>query len=130
MDCKRALEEAQDDFDRAKTIIFEKGLAKAEKRSDRSTGAGLLETYVHNGRVSVMLELRCETDFVARTDVFKELAHNLVMHIAAMNPENLEELLKQEYVKNPSMSIDDLVKEAIGKTGENMKIEKFCRFEL
>lgn len=126
MECKKALEQASGDIEKAKAIIFESGLVRAEKKAERATGAGLLETYIHNGRVGVILELRCETDFVARNEMFKELAHNIVMHIAAMNPENVEELLTQEYVKNPSIKIEELLKEAIGKIGENMRIEKFC----
>lgn len=130
MECKRALEEAEGDIEKAKSIIFERGLARAEKRSERATGAGLLETYIHNGRVGVMLEMRCETDFVARNEVFKELAHNIAMHIAAMNPEDVGGLLAQEYVKNPTITVEELVKEAIGKIGENMRVAKFCRFEV
>lgn len=130
MDCKRALDEAKGDFDAAKGIIYEKGLVKAEKKGDRETGAGLLETYIHNNRVGVLLELRCETDFVARNELFKELAHNLAMHIAAVNPSTVEELLAQNYVKDDSKTIESLIKELIGKIGENMKVEKFCRYEI
>ena len=130
MECKRALDEAGGDLEKAKSIIFERGLTKAEKKSGRVTGAGLLETYVHNNRVGVLLELRCETDFVARNELFKELAHNIVMQVAAMNPSNIQELLAQNYVKNESITIDVLIKEAISKIGENMKVEKFCRYEI
>ncbi|MFH1759053.1 MAG: translation elongation factor Ts, partial [Patescibacteria group bacterium] len=89
MDCKKALEEAGGDLDKAKEIIQERGLIKASKRAGRDTGAGILESYVHNNRVGVMLELRCETDFVAKSDPFRDLAHELVMHIAAMNPKDV-----------------------------------------
>ena len=130
MDCKKALDDAGGDFDKAKQLIFERGVAKAEKRAERKTGAGLLETYVHNGRIGVILELRCETDFVAKTDVFKTLAHDLSMHIASMNPETPEELLKQPFVKDESITISDLITQAIAKTGENIKVERFCRYEL
>ena len=130
MDCKKALDDAGGDFDKAKQLIFERGVAKAEKRAERKTGAGLLETYVHNGRIGVILELRCETDFVAKTDVFKTLAHDLSMHVASMNPENPEELLKQPFVKDESITISDLITQAIAKTGENIKVERFCRYEL
>ena len=130
MDCKKALDDAGGDFDKAKQLIFERGVAKAEKRAERKTGAGLLETYVHNGRIGVILELRCETDFVAKTDVFKTLAHDLSMHIASMNPETPEELLKQPFVKDESITIGDLITQAIAKTGENIKVERFCRYEL
>ncbi|PIR44339.1 translation elongation factor Ts [Candidatus Wolfebacteria bacterium CG10_big_fil_rev_8_21_14_0_10_31_9] len=130
MDCKKALDEAGGDIEKAKAIIFEMGLAKAERKSERKTGAGLLETYIHNGRVGVILELRCETDFVARNEKFKELAHDIVMHIAAMGPETVEDLLNQGFVKNDSITIEQLIKSSIGSIGENIKIEKFCRYEL
>ncbi|MEK7566419.1 MAG: translation elongation factor Ts [Patescibacteria group bacterium] len=130
MECKRALEEANNDLEKAKAIIFEKGLVKADKKSERSTGSGILETYVHNGRVAVLLKLLCETDFVARNDLFKELAHQIAMHIAAMNPENIDELLKQNFIMNEEITVEDLIKQSIAKLGENMKLEKFCRYEL
>jgi len=130
IDCKKALEEAENDLDAAVKIIQEKGVAIAEKKSSRVTGAGYLESYIHNGRVGVLLELRCETDFVARSDPFKELAHNLVMHIAAMNPENAEELLRQFYVRDESVSVENLIKSTIAKVGENIEVKKFCRYEL
>ena len=130
MDCKRALEEANNDLEKAKAIIFEKGVAKAEKKSERATGSGILEAYVHNGRVGVILELKCETDFVARNEDFKELAHQIAMQIAAMNPQNVDELLKQNFIMDESAIVEDIVKRAIAKLGENMKVEKFCRYEL
>lgn len=130
MECKKALEDAGDDLDKAIVIIHERGLAKAEKKGARATGAGLLESYIHNERVGVLLELRCETDFVARNPMFKELAHNLAMHIAAMNPVSGEELLKQNYVKDESLIIESLIKSVIAKIGENIKVEKFCRYEI
>ena len=130
MECKKALEEAGGDFDKAKAIIHERGLVKAEKKGERVTGAGLLHSYIHNERVGVLLELRCETDFVARNDSFKELAHNLAMHIAAMNPSSAEELMVQNYVKDESVDIEGLIKSTIAKVGENIKVEKFCRYEI
>ena|SRR3989344_6359626 len=130
MECKKALEEAGGDFEKAKIIIHERGLVKAERKGNRSTGAGLLHSYIHNERVGVLLELRCETDFVARNDAFKELAHNLAMHIAAMNPSIAEELLSQNYIKDDSINIEELIKLTIAKVGENIKVEKFCRYEI
>jgi len=130
MECKRALQEAKGDVEEAKKIIQEKGLLKAEKKSDRKTGSGILESYIHNGRVGVLLELRCETDFVTKTEDFKNLAHDLAMHIAAMNPENVEALLAQPFVKDPSKNISDVIKQVIGKIGENMVVERFMRYEL
>ena len=130
MDCKRALQESDDDLDKAVAIIHEKGLAKAERKSERATGAGLLHSYIHNERVGVLLELRCETDFAARNPLFKELAHNLAMQIAAMNPADVKEFLAQNYVKDESLTIEALLKTTIAKIGENIRIEKFCRYEI
>ena len=130
MDAKKALEESGGDFDKAISIINEKGLIKAEKKATRATGAGYLESFIHNGRVGVLMEIRCETDFVAHSDPFKELAHNLVMHIAAMNPESVELLLNQNYIKDEEMTVEALIKSIIAKTGENMRVEKFCRYEI
>jgi len=130
MECKRALEESGGDFDKAKQAIAAQGLSKAEKRKERSTGAGLLDAYIHNDRVGVLLELRCETDFVARSEPFQNLAHELTLHIAAMNPQDVDELLSQPYVKDESMTVSDFLKSVIAKTGENAKIERFSRFEI
>ncbi|MCL5004388.1 MAG: translation elongation factor Ts [Patescibacteria group bacterium] len=130
MDCKKALQDAGNDLDKAVALIHERGLSKAEKKGERATGAGLLHSYIHNERVGVLLELRCETDFVARNPMFQELAHNLAIHIAAMNPANVEELVAQNYVKDESTTIENLIKGAIAKLGENIKAEKFCRYEL
>lgn len=130
MDVKRALEESGGDLEKAKEIIEAQGLSKMEKRKERSTGAGLLKAYVHNDRVGVLLELRCETDFVARSEPFTNLAHELTLHIAAMAPEDVEELLKQPYVRDESITVSDLLKKVIAQTGENAKIEQFARFEI
>lgn len=130
MDCKRALDDAKGDFEKAKQLIMERGIVKAEKKADRATGAGILEAYVHNNRVGVMLDLRCETDFVVRSDPFRALAKELVMQIAAMNPADTSALLAQPYIKDPSMTVEQVIKNTIAKVGENMKVEKFCRYEL
>lgn len=130
MECKKALEESGGDLEKAIAIIHERGLSKAEKKKDRTTGAGLLHTYVHNGRVGVLLLLRCETDFVARADDFKELAHNIAMQIAAMEALSPEDLLKQNFIKDESITIEALIAKTIAKLGENIKIEKFCRYEI
>ncbi|MBI5079372.1 translation elongation factor Ts [Candidatus Wolfebacteria bacterium] len=130
MDCKKALVDADGNFDKAAVLIRERGLIKAEKKSERKTGTGLIESYVHNERVGVLMEIRCETDFVARSEVFRELARNLTMQIAAMNPENIEELLKQAYVKDESLTVEEIIKQAIAKLGENIRIEKICRYEI
>lgn len=130
MDCKRALEEANGDFEKAKQIIFEKGLIKAESKVERKTGSGYLQSYIHNERIGVLLELRCETDFVARSDKFRNLAYELAMQIAAMNPQDIEALLNQPYIKNENILIKDLINQSIAIIGENIKIERFCRFSI
>ena len=130
MDAKRALEEAGGDIAKAIKIIQTKGLVKAEKRIERTTGAGLIVSYIHNDRIGVLLDIRCETDFVARTDDFRELAHNVAMHIAAMNPLNMEDLLAEPFIKDQGLSIENLVKGVIAKVGENIRIEKFCYYAL
>ena len=130
MDCKQALEDAAGDLEKAKALVFKRGLIKAEKRAASKTGAGILETYIHNNRVGVLLELRCETDFVARSEPFRQLAKELAMQISAMDPASVDELLEQPYIREESKTAGDLVKEVIAKTGENIRIERFCRYEL
>ncbi len=130
MECRKALMEVNGDFDKAKAIIYERGLVKAEKKSERITGAGILWSYIHNERVGVLLELRCETDFVARNSLFRELARDLSMQIAAMNPKNSDELMEQNYVKDDSLIVENFIKSVIAKLGENIRVEKFCRYEL
>lgn len=130
MDCKRALEDADGDVEAAVKLIHERGLIKASKKGERKTGAGLIESYIHNERVGVLLELRCETDFVARADVFRNLAHELAMQIAAMNPENMELLFNQPYIKDESITVSELIKRGIATLGENIKVERFCRYEI
>lgn len=130
MDCKRALEEADGDFEKATALIKEWGVVIAKKKGERKTGAGILESYIHNDRVGVLLELRTETDFVARSKLFRELAHELAMQIAAMAPADVESLLKQPYIKDESTNVGDFIKSVIAKVGENIKVERFCRYEL
>lgn len=130
MECKRALEDARGDVAAAKKLLMERGAAKAEKKADRKTGAGLLESYLHGGRVGVLLELRCETDFAARSEPFKELAHELALQVAAMNPENVEALYKEPYIRDAGVIVESLVKQTIAKVGENIRVERFCRYEL
>ncbi len=130
MECKKALTDANGDLEEAKKLIQERGLLKVEKRAGRETGAGVVESYVHNGRIGVLLDLRAETDFVVRSEPFRELAHELVMQIAAVDAENVEELLKQPYIKDESKTVGDLVNGVIAKVGENVQINKFCRIEV
>jgi elongation factor Ts len=130
MDCRKALIEAAGDFDAAKKIIREKGFSKVEKRAGRETGAGLVHSYVHNGRIGVLVDLRAETDFVVRSEPFQKLAHELAMQISAMAPKDVTELLKQPYIKDESRSVKDLVNEVIAKVGENVSVNKFYRIEV
>lgn len=130
MDCKKALEKAGGDFEKAKVLIQEQGLIKAEKKTGRETGAGLLEAYIHNNRVGVLLELCCETDFVARAEPVKELAHDLAMHIAAMDPEDTEALLSQLYIKDETQTVENIIKQVIAKVGENIRVARFMRYQV
>lgn len=130
-DCRVALEEAKGDLKKAEEILKKRGFETAAKKADRATGEGLVEAYIHgNGRVGVLVEVLCETDFVARTDEFKKLCHEVAMQVAAMNPKDVKMLMEQEYIRDASRKIEDLVKETIAKLGENIKIEKFQRFEI
>ena len=130
-DCRKALEEAGGDFKKAEALLKSWGAEIASKKKDRATGQGLVETYIHSGgKVGAMVEVSCETDFVAKTDEFKNLAHEVAMQIAAMDPADVEELIKQEYIRDSSKTIDDLVKEVIAKVGENIVVKRFIRFEL
>jgi elongation factor Ts len=130
MECKKALMDAEGDFDRAIQIIHERGLVKVEKRLDRETGAGLIESYVHNERIGVLLDLRAETDFVVRSEPFRALAHELAMQVAAMAPKDVLELLKQPYIKDETKTVKDIVNEVIARVGENIKINAFSRLEV
>jgi len=107
-----------------------KGLTKAEKRGDREARAGLIGGYTHDGRIGVLVEVNCETDFVAKTDEFKDLVKDLTLHIAASDPQNVDELAGQEFVKDPSKTVGDIVKEANAKLGENIVVRRFERIEL
>lgn len=130
-DCKNALEQANGDMKKAEEILRKKGFEKAAKKSDRETGQGLVEAYVHQtGKVGVLVSLRCETDFVARTDEFKILAHEIAMQVAAMNPKDTAALLKQEYIRDGSKTINDLITEVIAKLGENIQLGEFKRLEI
>lgn len=130
-DCRKALEESKGNFEKAKELLKSWGIDKAASKSDRVVGAGLVDTYIHaNGKVGAMVEINCETDFVARTDEFKSLCHEVAMQIAAMDPKDVEELKKEDYIRDSTKSIESLVKETIAKIGENIVIKRFMRFEL
>lgn len=129
-DAKAALVESSGDFDKALSAMRAKGLTKAEKRGEREARAGLIGSYVHDGRIGVLVEVNCETDFVAKTDEFKELVKDLSLHIAASEPQEVKELLEQPFVKNPDISIGEYVKEHIAKLGENIVVRRFNRIAL
>ena len=171
-DAKKALVEADGDFDKALKAMREKGLTKAEKRGDRETREGVIDAYIHDGRLGAIVEVNCETSFVAKTDEFKTLAHQIAMQIASMNPlyvseadipeevkaakmkeleanfkgpEKMKEqilegqakkafqdkvLMNQPYILDDSKTVEQFIKEAIAKTGENITVKQFKRIEL
>lgn len=130
-DIRAALAESGGEVLRTKEVLRQKLGAIAERKASRVVRAGVVDAYIHsNNRIGVLLELHCETDFVARNPEFRMLAHDLAMHIAAMAPADFKTLNTQEYVRDPSRTIGDIVREAIGKFGENIKIGNFVRFEI
>ena len=131
MDAKKALEEAGGDMGKAVKLIAKKGLAKAVKKSDRETREGVIFAYVHhNNRSGAMVELTCETDFVARTDDFKTLAKELAMQVTSMDPMDVKSFLEQPYIRDPKKTVKDLMGETVGKLGENIKLVRFARLGL
>ena len=157
MESKRALEETNGDLKKAADILKQQGLAKAEKKSGRAALQGLIEIYVHaGGRIGSMVELNCETDFVARTPDFKAVARDVAMQVAAMNPRYVSEdqvpeedwagleaeyggrkkaaeavcLYQQPFIRDPKVTIFDLIREGVAKLGENIVVQRFARFEV
>ena len=146
MDCRTVLLQTEGNIDKALEILKEKGLLKAQKKAGRATGQGLVEAYIHTaGRIGAMIEVNCETDFVARTDEFREMAHCLAMQVAALSPQYIsaedipdgadevpEEvcLLSQPYIKDSTRTVKDIITETIAKVGENITISRFTRYEL
>lgn len=131
MECKKALEEASGDKNLALEILKKKGAAARAKKSNRTLGAGTVVSYIHTGgTVGVMLELLCETDFVARNPEFQALARDIAMHIAAMSPANPIELLDQPYIKEPERKVGDLIAGAVQKFGERTEVGQFARFAI
>jgi len=146
MDCRNALIEAEGDMERALQILKQQSLVKAQKKAERSATQGLIEAYIHTGGcIGAMVEVNCESDFVARTDEFRELAHHLAMQVAAQAPQFISTkevpkgadiepesacLLLQPYIKNPNMTVQDIITETIARVGENIKVSRFARFEL
>lgn len=146
MDSKRALEETGGDVEAARKILREQGIASAAKKASRDTNEGLVESYIHSGgRVGAIVELNCETDFVARTEDLKDLAHNVAMQVAAMSPKYVREdevpddeegspqevcLLSQPFIRDNEQTVQDVVNETIAKVGENVRVRRFSRFSL
>lgn len=131
MQCKKALEEAGGDKDKAIQLLKEKGSDIASKKGDRNLGSGTVASYIHaNGNIGAMVELLCETDFVGKNPEFKQIAYDIAMHISAMRPESNEELLKQEFIKDTSKTIEDMVNGAIQKFGERTEVGRFTCFAL
>lgn len=144
MDCKKALQEADGNLNDATEILRKQGFAKAEKKAHREVSQGLVEAYIHTGgRIGALVEVNCESDFVAKTDELKTLAHDLAMQVAATDPtflssEGIPEevepseacLLSQPFIRNPERTIQDIITETIARVGENIKIRRFARFEL
>jgi elongation factor Ts len=129
--CKKALEEAGNDVEKAKKLLSKWGEKKAADKADRATGQGVIATYVHhNKKVAAVVELDCETDFVSGNDEFRHLASEIAMQVATMNPETVEELLKQDYIRDTSKTIDGLLKGAVLKFGENTKVSRIMRWEI
>ena len=146
MDCRNALLEAKGDTEKALQILELRNLVQAQKKARRSTRQGIIDAYIHTGgRIGAMVEVNCETDFVARTNEFKELAHHLAMQIAAQSPQFVSKeevpegadiepetacLLLQPDIKNPDKTVQDIIAETIAKVGENIKVSRFARFEV
>ena len=146
MDCKRALQESDGDLARAEEFLRAQGIASAAKKASRATNQGVVESYIHSGgRIGALVEVNCETDFVARTDDFKGLAHDLAMQVAAMSPLYIDDdeipdgedvdpqqacMMQQPFIKDPSRTVKDLVNEMVGKLGENVRVRRFTKFSL
>lgn len=131
MRVKSVLEEVKGDEKKALDILKKEGFEKVAKRADRETGQGIVASYIHhNGKVGVLVEILCETDFVAKNELTLGLGKNVALQVSAMNPKDNKELESQEFIKDPSKTIADLVKEVIAKTGENIRIGKFARIAV
>lgn len=130
-DCRQALEDARGNYEKAKKLIVERGLEKAAKKEGKETSQGIISSYIHaNNKVGVLVELRCETDFVARTDEFQHLAHELCLQIAAMNPKDVAALLKSAYIRDEKVMIADYIKQTVAKVGEHITVAQFVRMAM
>lgn len=128
---KKVLEEVGGEENKAFEILKKEGFEKAQKVKGRKTQKGIIATYLHHSqKVASLVEIMCETDFVAKNELFQNLAHNLALQIASMNPKDTKELMEQQFIKDPQKTISDLVKEVIAKTGENIRVGRIFRVEL
>ncbi|MEE9202764.1 MAG: elongation factor Ts [Dehalococcoidia bacterium] len=146
MECRNVLEECGGNMEKAVGVLRERGLTRAEKKAQRSTTQGLVEAYIHpGGRIGAMVEVDCESDFVARTDEFKGLAHDLVLQVAATDPQFLSSedmppgnygepreicLLLQPFIKDEGRTVEERIMDTIARTGENIRVKRFTRFQL
>jgi elongation factor Ts len=131
MKCKSALTEAEGDMEKARKLLQEQGAKAALKKADRDLNSGIVKAYIHpDHSVGVLLRLDCETDYVARNEDFIALAGDINLHIAAMNPENVETLLSQPFVKNPDLTIEKLIEEKVLKIGERIEVGAFTRYAI
>jgi elongation factor Ts len=141
MDCKKALQETGGNMDKAAEVLRQKGLATSSKVAGREAKQGLIESYIHTGgRIGALVEVNCETDFVARTEEFRKLAREIAMQVASMNPTTIgtmegegdepDALLNQEYIRDARRTIRDLIKETIAQVRENIQVSRIMRFEV
>ena len=131
MRAKKVLEKVGGERKKAIDILKKEGFEKMAKRSDRATSAGVVVSYTHHNRkIAALAELLCESDFVAKNEMFLEVANGIAMQVASMSPKDDKELLSQEFIKDPSRKIEDLIKEATTKTGENIRLGRFTRIEV
>lgn len=129
--CKKALEEAGGDMGKALEVLQRESARSAEKKADRILGAGVVEAYIHNNKkIGVMLELKSESDFVSGNDGFRTLARDIAMHLAAIDASSVEELLTQSYIKDPNLTIKDLLNQATQKFGEKIEVSRFVKYSL
>jgi elongation factor Ts len=126
-DCREALESAKGDQEKAIEFLKKKGFEKAAKKGERETHNGVVFSYVHGGKIGVLVALRCETDFVAKTEEFLNLGKEIALQIASMNPKDSKELLEQPNIRDPKLTMGDMINLVIGKLGENIKVDQFAR---
>ncbi|MEK7136160.1 MAG: translation elongation factor Ts [Patescibacteria group bacterium] len=130
-ECKKALDASGGDVEKALEVLRERGVEMAGKKSDRELGAGVISSYIHaGGLIGTLVEIACETDFVSKNEDFRAMAEDIAMHIAATSPADVAELLTQEYIKNPSLTVEALIQQGTQKFGERIVLAKFSRFEI